>query len=192
MSVLLTWYHARIQEGNRKKKSETKQILHASFTITHTHLIHPDIAQEIYYTTEIALKRAQNSETLVSPQSVNSWSVCSHVFSTGKSYWNSRKRHSISDIQKSVKYDTVWFFYERWITLESYTEWKRFLGQINNILEYISNSFMNSSLYMDCNKNIETQNLQVFRHKLNFLAYSVPLKPIKWTISGSNFSTLKW
>lgn len=57
------------KKGTEKKVSETTQILHAPFTITPTHLIIPDIAQELYYTTEIILKRAQNSETLVTPQS---------------------------------------------------------------------------------------------------------------------------
>lgn len=76
----------KFKKGTEEKISETKQNLHAPFAITPTHLIIPDIAQEVYYTTEITLDKAQNSETLVTTQSVNSWSVCSHVFSTGKSY----------------------------------------------------------------------------------------------------------
>jgi len=55
-----------------QKLSDTKQILHAPFTVTPSFLISPYIAQEVYYTTEITLKRAQNHETLVTPQSVNS------------------------------------------------------------------------------------------------------------------------
>lgn len=82
----IPWNNSRREQ---KKKSETNQILHVPFTITPTLLIIPD--------REISLQRAQTRETLVTPHSMNYWSVWSHVFSTGKSHWNTRK---ISDIQK--------------------------------------------------------------------------------------------
>lgn len=86
VSIFLTQYHEIIQEEKKKIWNKPNP---SSSIYNHIHSFNHFRQKTVY--------REHKTEKLVTPQSINYWSVQSHVFSTGKSHWKTTK---ISDIQK--------------------------------------------------------------------------------------------